>query len=510
MKHLFNLVLALLVVLTATKPANANFEYTPNCIKAQQLIYKLKFKEASNYIEKEKNSNPNNGIVYLLDNYIDALTVFINENKTEFDLLEKHKNERLNALKKNDINSPYYRFVVAEINFQWAIARLKFEEYMSAGFEIKNAYNSLAENIAAYPEFLPSYKTFGLLEALIGTVPEKYQWVAGTLGFKGSISAGMQHINKLITATNDSAYIKLYQYEAGLIEASMQLHLNKNEELAWTHILVHTKDYETSLISNFFRANIAMRTGRNDEAIAILGAKPSGDAYQHFYYLEYLLGLAKLQRLDRDADIHFKVYTTFFKGRNYIKAAYQKIAWYNLVNGNVPQYRRYMQMCEAFGNKDLDEDKQAQKEAESKTIPNNSLLSARLLFDGGYYTRAEQLLKNKSITDFSSDKEQVELIYRKARIAHAKGDVAQAIEQYNNTIILGKVLPYYFAANSSLQLGIIYEEKGDLEQAEFFYKKCKTFDANKEYQNSIEQKAKSGLKRIEEMREKAAEKSPKK
>lgn len=502
------LVLSLLSILAV--PVHASFVYTNNCIKAQQLIYKLRFKEAAELIDDEKTTHPENGIPLLLENYIDFLTIFINEDVNEFKRLEKNRSIRLAQLKNNDATSPYYKFCIAEVNFQWAIARLKFGEYVSAGMELKDTYNGLYDNIEEHPNFLPSYKTYGLLKALIGTVPEKYQWVAGVLGFQGSISKGIEQMNILVNSTNDSAYVKLFKYEAGLIEASAQLHLNKDKEKGWTNILIWTKDYETNMLSNFFRVNTAMHTGRNDEAITILNAKPRGDDYHKFYYLEYLLGLAKLQRLDIDADIHFKVYTTFFKGQNYIKAAYQKIAWFNLVNGNVSSYRTYMKMCAAFGNSETDEDKQANRESEEGLVPDKTLLSARLLFDGGYYKRAEALLKYKSITDFTRDKDQVELIYRKARISDAIGNAAMAIEQYNNTIILGKNLPYYFAANSSLHLGIIYEEKGDLEQAEYFYKKCKTFGANKEYQNSIEQKAKSGLNRISDRREDLAKQEKKK
>lgn len=56
-------------------------------------------------------------------------------------------------------------------------------------------------------------------------------------------------------------------------------------------------------------SNIAIRTGRNDLAISYLTNRPSGPRYLPFYYLDFMLGSAKLHRLDRDANIYLEVYT---------------------------------------------------------------------------------------------------------------------------------------------------------------------------------------------------------
>ena len=51
-------------------------------------------------------------------------------------------------------------------------------------------------------------------------------------------------------------------------------------------------------MASFILANVAMRTDRGGEAIKILENRPSGKQYHPFPYLDYMLGLAKLQRLD--------------------------------------------------------------------------------------------------------------------------------------------------------------------------------------------------------------------
>ena len=53
---------------------------------------------------------------------------------------------------------------------------------------------------------------------------------------------------------------------------------------------------QSSLMKTYICAVVASRTGHNDEALDILSNRPKGSAYTPFYHLDYLLGLAKLNR----------------------------------------------------------------------------------------------------------------------------------------------------------------------------------------------------------------------
>jgi hypothetical protein len=70
-----------------------------------------------------------------------------------------------------------------------------------------------------------------------------------------------------------------------------------------------------------------------------------------------MLGMAKLHRLDPDADLYLKSYLRQFKGRNYIKEAYQKLAWSQLVEGNVAGYLMNNANIIKYGRAIVDEDK---------------------------------------------------------------------------------------------------------------------------------------------------------
>ena len=78
------------------------------------------------------------------------------------------------------------------------------------------------------------------------------------------------------------------------------------------------------------------------------------------------------------------------------------------------------------------------------------------------------------------------------------GKKDKAINYFEMTIKNGLTSRYYFAANSALMLGQIYEEEKEKNKAEFYYKKCLSIK-HEQYKNSIDQKALAGLARIKSM-----------
>ena len=68
------------------------------------------------------------------------------------------------------------------------------------------------------------------------------------------------------------------------------------------------------------------------------------------------------------------------------------MAWSRwILNKDAPFGFGPMHLCATKGQ-NLIEDKQAELETKSTNYPNEHLLKARLLYDGGYYTKAQQLL----------------------------------------------------------------------------------------------------------------------
>ena len=64
--------------------APAHFDWNTNCQQAYAEIIHLKFRHGKDLIEQEKIENPQNKLPFLLENYIDFLTIQIGEEEKDF------------------------------------------------------------------------------------------------------------------------------------------------------------------------------------------------------------------------------------------------------------------------------------------------------------------------------------------------------------------------------------------------------------------------------------------
>ena len=67
----------------------------------------------------------------------------------------------------------------------------------------------------------------------------------------------------------------------------------------------------------------------------------------------------------------------------------------------------------------LESDKQALKEAKKGITPHPSLLKSRLLFDGGYYEKAEEILILLNPEKFKNTINVIEYWYRLGRVSQS-------------------------------------------------------------------------------------------
>lgn len=475
--------------------AQNNFRISSGIKKAYIAISELRLLKGQKILDSLKISEPSNMMTYLIEDYIDFYRIFINEDLDEFKKLEQNKDYRLKKIESGDKKSPYYKFCTAEIKLHWAISRLKFEEYLTAVWEIKSAHDLLTENSELYPGFIINKKSLSAIHALVGTFPDSYKSMLSLVsGLNGSIRQGSKEAEEVVNYTKKNNNI--FKDEIYTIAAFIALHLENNKEKAWKFISSANLNTKTSPLACFVYSNIASKTGRNDLAIDVLVKKPVSLDRLPFYYLDYMLGKSKLYRLDSDANKYLQNYITNFKGINYIKDTYQKLAWYELViNGNIANYKKYTKLILSKGKSVVDEDKTALKEASTQRIPNIILLKARLLFDGAYFTKAYKYLDINKAKFPKIHIDYPEYNYRMGRILQMLNNNFEALIRFKNAIQMGKNNDYYFACSSALQSGIIYETMNDKANAKKYYQICLTIEPI-EYKNSLHQKAKAGLLRL--------------
>lgn len=441
-------ILILLICLIFNQASYAqHFDLSDGIKEAYTHIINLQLDQAQSELNELKITEPENLLVYQIENYIDFFRIFISEDKGLFDRLEKNRSIRLSKIKTGNDQSPHYRFAQAEIHLQWVLARSKFYNGnripdLKLISDLNKAYRLLEENKKLFPDFVENYKSLSILHALGSYVPG---FVQKLLNVNGSLQLGLDEIRELIATKENSDY--LFMQEAKAIEAYMLLHLFNQPEEAWAAIQSADLSPDESPLACFLMSSIAMKIGYNNYAIILLQEKPKGVGRDTFHYLSYLEGKALLQRGDENAKDVIYEFVDRFNGRHFIKDAYQKLAWYELITTeNIIGYKKYMELVEAQGVAVLEDDQQALTEAKNAVVPHPMLLKGRLLFDGGYYQEALEYLLSKQIYFEDNGRFKQEFTYRLGRIYQELGKTEKRSVALNLALLFKKKAIHFLVA----------------------------------------------------------------
>lgn len=475
------------------------FSITPEYSKAYMDILRLKFTNAKLIIASEIKKSPGNKANIYLESYIDFLKVIIAEQEKDYDALLSKKSARIKQIEAISKKSPWRLYTLAQMNLQTGIASVKEGDYFKAAVDINKAYGQFDENKKLFPSFLPNKAGLGLLHVLIGTVPDSYKWVTGLFGMEGDVKLGLKELQDLLKSDKAlESYPYLY-FETLFLTTFITFNLsvaeiNNNLLLDIIENDKNEKEIKSSPLLIYAVSSFYSNKGMNDKALKLLLERPKDASYYPFHYLDFITGAALLNKLDTRCRVYFLSYVTNFKGSSFIKSAYQRLAWSYLIDGDLANYKKYLSRVKIFGDDAMDHDKEALKEAIANNPPDSELLKVRLLFDGGYYSRAEEIIKAVEAASLDNI-HKVEYTYRRARLSHMEGNMEQAKEDYNTTYKSGKDMPLYYAANSLLNLGNIYEDEGKNKEALWCYKECLELDFD-QFETSIHQKAKAGISRL--------------
>ena len=245
----------------------------------------------------------------------------------------------------------------------------------------------------------------------------------------------------------------------------------------------------------YMPANLAINNKQNDYAQSIIANRSQAAGYLATPAWDFEMGYVKLHKLELDQAITLlEKFIYNFKGNFYVKDVLQKLSWAYYLNGDKTTAEKYRQLCIRNGNTESDADKKAYKDAKSGKWPNVLLLKARLLSDGGYNKEALALLQDKNSKYFSAEEDALEFLYRIARIYDDMERDDEAIKFYQASINAGRNREEYYAARAALQMGYIYEKRGQKALAIAAFQQCIDMEEH-EYKDSLDQRAKSGIAR---------------
>lgn len=453
--------------------------------QAYEDLLNLHFKASSEIANTTYNDIPNFNLY--LQNLNEVTELIFSENIEQFEKLRKNEKIRLKTLRDSPIASPYNNFIRAEIKIQWAFIKLKFGEQWNGVWALRNAYKIINENIKAYPDFALNYKTLGLLQVIFGAVPDRYHWVLNIFGLEGDTKAGLEQLYGLMDEQT------IFQKEIKLISALIESYLMENHEAATQ--LISTDAKNITHLERYALALVLMKSHKSAQASKLLRTSlQSLDDSKAVPLFTYLLAETQFQEGNyKDAIKNYDYFLKNFEGINQLKDAAFKAGLCAIFMKNKRLSGLYFAEARKSNDTEAEVDKNAQKLLEGEALLHPELLQIRFSIDGGFYDLADSLLNNLPLDSFEPY-QLFEIIYRKARLNHLRGNSEKAIAYYQDVISKEEKMPEnYFVPNSFLQLGYLQQSLGNTDMARMYFERVLTFRKHP-YKNSLDSKAKIALK----------------
>lgn len=486
------LLFLVLYTLSQVNGLAQSFKMSEKCQQAYKHFMAMRVIEGRNLLQEEIKANPKNILPFVLINYEDFISLVFNEDPEAYKQKKVLKDKRLKILEDSDHTSPYYLFSKALIHFQWSMIQIKYSDYWDAAWDFRKSYVLFKENEKKFPKFAANQVFTGSQEAVISAIPKGYKWISNLLGMKGNMKHGMKQLAGFMNSDEQN-----FKEEAYLYFIYLKNYLENDVEGAYKVIQQEKLDTKNNQLYCFMAANLALNNKIAARAEDLLQQRNKSKLYLPFPMLDYELGDALLRKLDYTNSInYFKSFINSSKGNFYQKDACMSISFAYYLSGNQAMADHYKLKIKQIGKSESDADKLAHNFSVEGQFPDKELLKARFLNDGGYHERALQTLEKIDVKKLMKPNDQLEYSYRLARVYDDLHHDEKALTHYIKTITQGEHSTAYFAARAALQTAFIYEKRNQKNEALAYYNKVLQME-NHEFKNSLDQRAKAGINRIQ-------------
>jgi len=467
-----------------SRAADNLWRFDPALEHVYKLILSLQIDQAKQELAAVKNVNELHQMY--LESLAETADILITEDEKRFSKFNESFKSRIEKVSEMP-SGPETLFLRAEINLQRGFNLLNLGQELNAVLAIRQAYQLTQECVKKYPTFIPIKKTYGVLQVMVGSVPDKYQWFMSLLGMKGSVRVGQKSLEEL-RLSNSSLNM-----EASILFYTIKGFLNQqfNEAAKGFQELLVTEPDSRLLL--FLGINMLMKDSQSETAFELMKTLDKHPTGLQMAYVEYLRGEALLHKGDyTSAIVSYQKFIKGYRSLSFKKDSYYKIALcYHLLGDNASA-RKSFETAKTAGKTSADPDKYAAAMLADDLLPNPKILRIRFYTDGGYYKEARDVVKTVTPADLMNPKDAAEFYYRKGRLAHKTQDLTMAKSLYLQTIEKTGDEPWYFAPNAALQLGYISQSQGDVASAKKYFEKALSY-RRYEYKNGIDSKAKFAL-----------------
>ncbi|UPL51091.1 DUF3808 domain-containing protein [Hymenobacter sublimis] len=426
----------------------------------------------------------------LVQDCLSITELLVSQDASRYQVTIEAQTQRLKVLEKAAPGAlPAY--ARAEIRLHQAAAQVVFGHEVQGAWSLRQSYQQMQQVVRQYPRYLPARKTLGMMQFFIGSLPESYRWFLKLLGLPGSVEAGLHNLRLAATQPND------FQLEARLILGLLEETYYKKPDAALELVEGLHRQQPDNLLISYLLISQHKKQHHTDAALAAYRTRPTGPDYLALPYLQHMAADLLLYQGQYAASLRAnQQFLQQYRGQHYRKDAAFKLYLAAWLSGDAAAAEQYRQQIGRSGRTVLEEDNYAQRFFEDQLPLNKLLTRARLQIDGGYYRPALLTLNNFRPGAATPLRDRLEEPYRRARAWHLLGRPDSARLFYARTIALAGNAPYYFAPQSALQLGYLYQVEGQRNTAKVYFQKALAYPRH-EYKNSTDTKAKLALKEVE-------------
>lgn len=463
-----------------------NEQLSPAARRAYAELLKLRTGTAQALARAELRRQPGSPGALLVAEGAGFAELVISQDAARYPAITAQQTAALTALDAQP-RSALRDYVRAEIRLHQAVAQVMFGHELQGAWSLRQAYQQVQQNARRWPGYLPTVKTLGLCEFLIGSVPENYRWFLNLLGLPGNTEAGLQHLRQAAQRPHD------FQPEAQVLLALIRQTYYGADAEATALVARLSREQPDNLLFSYLGMSVQKKQHHAEAALAYYRARPTGPTYVPAAYLHHMAAdLLLYQGQYAASERANQLFLSEYRGVHYRKDAWFKLYLAYWLGGEPDQAERSRQQIGKGGDTTVEEDRYAQRFVDDQLPLNRQLTRARLQIDGGYYRPALATLNEFRSTAATPLRDRLEEPYRRARAYHGLQRLDSARLYYARCLTLSGTAPYYFAPQSALQLGYLSLEAGQKAQARAYFEKALSYGKH-EYKTSTDAKAKVAL-----------------
>jgi tetratricopeptide (TPR) repeat protein len=477
-----------LLTLISTAKTDPVWQFSDQVNQAYLLVLNLQPDKAQEILSKVSDPSQELHKLYVLS-LSETVDVLITEDQKKFEQLEANFRKRLELIETLP-EGPEKLFLEAELNLQRGFNLLNLDQSFNAVFAIRRAYNLTQDCLKAYPSFIPIKKTSGVIQVMIGSVPDKYHWFISLLGMRGSVATGQKQLQELRMSKSSLST------EATILFFTVKGFINQQFSEAATGLTDCLKDQPDNRLILFLCINMLTKDSQSEKVLQLISDLDQHNQGLQVHYIEYLRAEALLNKGEyAKAIASYQKFIKGYRSQSFKKDAHYKIAICFWLMNDETQARVYYDKAKIIGREQADPDKYAATQLAENKLPNQKILKVRFFTDGGFYKEAHVAIQAIQFSELKTLKEQTEYFYRKGRLAQKTDEFSVAKIYYEETIHLAKENPWYFAPNAALQLGYIYRDQKNYVMAKKYFEQALTYRKH-EYKSSIDSKSRSALEQL--------------